>query len=189
MIGAALLLRGLTNMEVKRLTGIDAGRRAVEVQKTINVAAPIEWVYQLWTNYENFPRFMSNVREVRDTGNGLSHWVISGPAGVSIEWDAVVTRKIPNEIFAWKSIEGASVENSGLVRFDRNEDGSTRVQVRLSYNPPAGAIGHTVAKLFGADPKTQMDDDLMRMKSFIETGVQPADATDRGQRIHKATAS
>ena len=175
-------------MELKRLTGVDAGRRAVEIQKTINVAAPIEQVYRFWTNYDNFPRFMSNVREVRDAGNGMSHWAVDGPAGLPVEWDAVVTLRVPNEIFAWKSVEGASVENAGLVRFDRNEDDSTRVQIRLSYNPPAGAVGHAVAALFGADPKAQMDEDLMRMKSFIETGVRPGDAAEARPQAREATA-
>jgi uncharacterized membrane protein len=50
--------------------------------------------------------------------------------------------------------------------------------VRLNYNPPAGAIGHAVAGLFGADPKTEMDQDLVRMKTLIETGNPPHDAAD-----------
>ena len=62
----------------------------------------------------------------------------------------------------------------------------------MSYNPPAGALGHAVAELFGADPKHEMDDDLMRMKSFIETGGNPRrgaarsyDARRRGERKKK----
>jgi hypothetical protein len=38
------------------------------------------------------------------------------------------------------------------------------------YNAPAGALGHAVAKLFGADPKSELDDDLVRLKSLIEYG-------------------
>lgn len=187
-VGVGLLARGVTNLEMKRLVGAGAGRRAVEIQKTINLAAPVEQVYKFWSNVENFPQFMRNVREVRDHGNGMSHWVVAGPVGVPVEWDAVITRRVPNEVLAWKSVEGASVENSGFVRFESNADGTTRVQVHLSYNPPAGAIGHAVAALFGSDPKREMDEDLMRMKTLIETGQPPRDAAqDQPLQAREAT--
>jgi uncharacterized membrane protein len=189
-IGIGLIARGVTNLEMKRLVGLGAGRRAVEIQKTINIAAPVEQVYDFWKNFENFPSVMSNVLEVRDNGNGTSHWVVKGPMGVPVEWDAVITRDVPTELLAWKSVEGASVESAGIVHFGRNEDGTTSVQVKLSYNPPAGAIGHAIAALFGSDPKTEMDADLMRMKSLIETGVQPHDAAERKTpKAREATAT
>lgn len=77
---------------------------------------------------------MANVREVRDNRNDTSHWVVAGPMGVPVEWDAIVTRDVPNELLAWKSVEGASVESAGIVRFGQNEDGTTSVQIRLSVN-------------------------------------------------------
>jgi len=49
-------------------------------------------------------------------------------------------------------------------------DGGTRVDVRLSYNPPLGAVGHAVAALLGADPKQQLDDDLLRLQSLFDRG-------------------
>jgi uncharacterized membrane protein len=187
--GLLLLARGATNIEVKRLVGLGGGRRAVEIQKAINVDAPAEAVYRFWANYENFPLFMSNVREVRDHGNGQSHWVVAGPAGVPVEWDAVITEHVPNELLAWKSVAGSTIENAGVVRFDENRDGTTRVEIRLSYNPPAGAVGHAVAALFGADPKTEMDEDLMRMKTLIETGNRPRDeAAETNTQARGATA-
>jgi uncharacterized membrane protein len=189
-VGVGLFTRGVTNMEMKRLVGVGAGRRAVEIQKNINIAAPLKDVYEFWCNFENFSGFMSNVREVRDSGNGKTHWVVSGPAGVPVEWDAVITKQIPNELLAWKSVEGAAVESSGIIHFAPNEDGTTAVDIKLSYNPPVGAIGHVVAMLFGSDPKREMDQDLMRMKSFIETGVQPHDiAQKQPLKTSKATAS
>jgi len=187
-IGIGLLARGITNTEMKRLIGVGGGRRAVEIQKDINIAAPVEEVYQFWTNYENFPRFMSNVREVRDAGNGQSHWVVAGPAGVPVEWDAVITERVPNRLLAWKTVEGSAVEHAGIIRFDPNADGSTRVDVKMSYNPPAGALGHGVAALFGSDPKREMDEDLMRMKTLIETGKEPHDAAENHQKGVGATA-
>jgi len=133
-------------------------------------------VFEFWRRYENFPRCMSNVREVRDTGGGRSHWKVAGPAGVPVEWDAEITQIVPNKVLAWKTVPGSTVEHAGIVRFQQNDDGTTTVTVRMSYNPPAGAIGHTVATLFGADPKRELDADLTRTKTLIETGRPPGDA-------------
>jgi uncharacterized membrane protein len=188
VIGLGLLARGVTNTEIKRLVGAGADRRAVEIQKNIDVAAPVEQVYRFWTDYVNFPRFMTNVREVRETGDGRSHWTVQGPAGVPVEWDAVITRRVPNKVLAWKSVEGATVENAGIVHFEPNPDGTTRVDVKLSYNPVAGEIGHAFAKLFESDPKSQMNEDLMRMKTLIETGRLPSDASESRPRAREASA-
>ena len=173
--GALLCARGVTNVEIERLVGLGGGRRAVDLQKTINVAAPVETVYDFWSDVENFPLFMSKVIEVRDLGNGQSHWVVEGPGGVRFEWDAVITRQVPNELLAWKSVPGSTVQSAGIVRFMSN-NGQTSIDIKLSYNPPAGALGHGIASLFGSDPKTLMDQDLMRMKSLIETGNIPHDS-------------
>jgi uncharacterized membrane protein len=179
LAGAGLLARALTNLPARRLIGVGAGRRAVDVQKVINVAVPIDEVWELWNNYENFPRFMSHLEEVRRTEEGRSHWVAAGPAGRRFEWDAVTTQSVPNELLAWKSVEGSPVENAGIVRFRPNPDGTTQIDVRISYNPPGGAIGHAVAALFGADPKRAMDEDMVRLKSLLEEGKTRAD----GKRV------
>jgi uncharacterized membrane protein len=152
------------------------GRRAVDIQKTININAPVERVFRLWSDYKHFPHFMSNVREVRDLGGGRSHWVVAGPAGTTVEWDAAITTYVPHEVLAWRTEEGSVVQHAGIVHFQANPDGGTSVNIRLTYNPGVGAVGHAVAALFGADPKTQMDEDLVRMKTFIETGKAPSDA-------------
>ena len=179
LVGAGLLLRAITNTGAKRLVGVGGESRGVDVHKTINIAAPLEEVWSFWSNYENFPLFMHNVRSVIDHGGGRSSWTVAGPAGVPVKWDAVITAWAPGELLAWKSVPGSAVASAGVVRFDRNEDGSTRVDVRMSYNPPAGAIGHAVAFLFAADPKTEMDQNLMRMKVLIETGRFPRDAAQK----------
>ena len=181
MAGLALFARGATNNQFKRLTGVGGGRRAVDVQKTINVTAPVETVFGFFTEWESWPRWMSHVRQITASGargavGERTHWVVDGPAGTTLEWDAEPTRFVPNEEIAWKTVEDAAVEHAGVLRFDRNADGSTRVHIRMSYNPPAGAVGHAVAALLGRDPRHQMDDDLARLKTTIETGIPPHDA-------------
>jgi uncharacterized membrane protein len=174
--GTAILTRALSNMEFKRLIGFGAGRRGITVHKIINVAAPVEEVFAFWSNYQNFPLFMSNVRDVRRTGVNRSHWVVAGPAGAPVEWDAVLTNYIANQSLGWETAPESAIQHTGIVRFEPNADGSTRLDVRMSYNPVAGALGHAVAALFGADPKNEMDQDLARIKTMIETGTPPHDA-------------
>jgi uncharacterized membrane protein len=140
----------------------------VDIQKTFFVDAPVEQVYDFWTDYENFPRFMSNVREVQDLGGGRSHWVVSGPGGVPIEWDSVLTEEIPGETIAWRSRPGSMLENAGAVRFSPQGEG-TRVDLRLCYNPPAGGAGQAVAELLGADPRAKLNEDLGRLKALLES--------------------
>jgi uncharacterized membrane protein len=173
--GTSLLARGVTNTRLRRLMGADAAEPAIDVSKTITIDAPVERVFALWSDIANFPQFMRNVREVRDLGHGRSEWTVAGPAGAPVKWTAVISDYMPNELLAWRTERGAAVHHAGVVRFDRDGE-ATRVTVRLSYHPAGGPLGHVVATLFGADPKSEMDADLARMKTFIETGTQPHDA-------------
>lgn len=175
--GSALLARALANVPIGRFVGLTGGRRAVDVQKTVTIDAPVSEVYAFWSAVENFPRFMSRVLEVRPSSvvAGQSHWKVAGPAGTHVEFDAEVTRAIPNQLLAWRTLPGATVAHGGVIRFEPEGD-RTRLQVRMSYNPPAGWIGHGVASLFGVDPKHSMDEDLVRMKTLVETGRFPRDA-------------
>jgi uncharacterized membrane protein/osmotically-inducible protein OsmY len=181
LIGATLFTRAVTNLPLNRLTGIASRRRAIDVQKTITINASVGEVYAFWSVYENFPRFMSRVLEVRSSEHVpmQSHWKVAGPAGVPVEFDAEVTRTIPNHLIAWRTLPGSPVKHAGLVRFDPEIEGRTRVHIRMSYNPPAGWLGHGIAAAFGVDPKRSMDEDLVRMKTLIETGHAPHDAAQR----------
>lgn len=175
-LGFGLFVRAATNMEIMRALGLGGSRRGIDFQKTINIQAPVDKVFSMWTHYDNFPRFMHHVREVRDLGNGRSNWRVAGPMGTEIQWDAVCTRQEPNRMFAWRTEPGSVVAHAGIIHFEPNADGSTRVHLQMSYSPPAGVAGHWLASLFSADPKHEMDQDLLRMKSYLETGKTPRDA-------------
>lgn len=170
--GGALVARAASNRPISRLIGVGGGRRMIELRKTLLVHAPIDEVYTFWTHVENFPRFMEHVRQVKvSRDNPLrSHWEVRGPGGVTMKWDAEVTRHIPAEVFAWKTLPGSRVEHAGVVEFEEVGEDTTRVHVRMTYNPPAGALGHAVASLLGADPKSRMDEDLVRFKALLEEG-------------------
>jgi uncharacterized membrane protein len=167
--GAVLGARALTNTDLRTMTGQPTGFEAVRVRKAINIQASVDQVYNLWSNFENFPRFMNNVEQIRDLGQGRSHWVVKGPAGSKVEFDAEITEQVPNQVVAWKTLPDSAVTHHGQVRFKENKQG-TQVNVQMAYTPPAGVAGHVVAKLFGKDPKSEMNADLMRMKSLLEEG-------------------
>ena len=165
--------------------GLWLARRAMDTEgirvvRTMTVEAPIERVYEFWSDFENFPRFMSHVREVKRTGPDRTHWVVAGPGGTPIEWDAVITDRVPNEMISWRTVEGSLVEHRGTVRFRPAGNGATRIEVRMTYRPVGGALGHGIAELFGSDPERVIGEDLARVATHLR-GPRPA-VGETGQR-------
>jgi uncharacterized membrane protein len=182
LAGAALLARGATNQPLRKLAGGLAGGRGldlgtglglnqtIDLEKSIHIDASPEEVYDLFANYENFPRFMSHVVEVRDLGRRRSHWTVKGPGGSAFEWNSVITEQSRPHRLAWRSEPGAEIPQTGSIQLEPHH-GGTDVTVRMSYTPPAGALGHGLATLLGADPRSKMDEDLARMKAYVERGA------------------
>jgi uncharacterized membrane protein len=169
-VGAGLLASSVREARPRIGPARHDRRRTVDIQKTIHIEAPVEQVYAFWTNYQNFPLFMSNIREIHDLGGGRSHWLVSGPGGAPIEWDAALTEQVPNERIAWRSEPGSMLDNAGVIRF-RPETNGTRVDLRFCYNPPIGGAGQAVAELLGADPRAKLNEDLGRLKALLEGTV------------------
>lgn len=187
MIAYGLLRRGTTGGLLRRVgVGLAAAgvgrsaapappptgerRRTVDIQKTLHVTAPVERVYAFWSNYENFPQFLSNVREVEDLGGGRSRWVVNGPGSSTIEWISVLTDRETDRLLAWRSEPGAVLEHAGVVRF-APEGVGTRVDLRFCYNPPGGRAGRALGEFFGADPRVRANEDLARLKALLESTV------------------
>src|SRR5206468_7938504 len=86
-------------------------------------------------------------------------------------WDAEIHNEIPNELIAWRTLKGANVDHAGSVTFkDAPGERGAEIRVLLQYNPPAGLVGAYFAKLFGEEPSQQIEDDLIRLKQYLETG-------------------
>jgi uncharacterized membrane protein len=165
-------------------------RHGKTVRKAITVDRPREDVYAYWRDLQNLARFMANIEEVRQVDERRSHWKARAPLGGRVEWDAEIVEDRPYELLAWRSIEGADVDNSGKVWF-RNAPGDrgTEVQVEMHYVPPAGPIGVAVAKVLGMEPEQQTADDLRRFKQVLETGeVVLSEAVIEGRRIRQRPA-
>jgi uncharacterized membrane protein len=141
------------------------------VTESVIIGRPAREIYDFWRNFENLPQFMDNIKSVQTLGATRSHWVIKAPAGTSVEFDSRVVEDVPGRSIAWRSEEGASVPNRGRVEFIETASGTgTNVRVAISYDPPAGAAGRLIAKLFQREPSVQAREDLARLKSLLETG-------------------
>jgi uncharacterized membrane protein len=174
--GGYLLFQGITGrapvMQMLGLTPRQAnGKTGMDVISSISISRPRSEVYNFWRNFENFPQFMNHVKAVQklDPSGRRSHWVAKAPAGQSVEWDAEIIEEQPNEMIAWRSLPGSTVDKQGSVRFNDSIDGDgTVVTVHMTYEPPAGQLGKVVAKLFGEEPSMQVRDDLNKLKQIME---------------------
>jgi len=140
---------------------------ADQVTRDIIVKANVSKVYELWANFENFPHFMKYISSVTKIGDRASHWVMDGPLGKQLEWDAETTTLEPNKRIAWNSRDGGDIKTSGQVTFNALPDDQTEITVVLQYVPPAGKLGEFVANLF-SDPEKRLDEDLRNFKTYVE---------------------
>ncbi len=188
--GGYLLYRSITgHCSTYQALGITTARatgEALHAEKSVTINRSAEELYRFWRDFERLPRFMKHLESVSVSSDRRSHWVAHGPANSTVEWDAEITEDRPNELIAWRSLEGAEVDNAGTVRFEPATGGrGTIVRVTLEYRPPAGALGLAVAKLFGEAPQQQIEGDLRRFKNIMEAGEIP---TTAGQPEGKRSA-
>jgi len=174
--GLALIARGASGYApVYRALGIavpnsltGASRSAVRVESAVDINRPASDLYALWRDVENLPAFMSHLVSVQMLDPVRSSWVARGPAGTVIHWDAMIVNDIKNELIAWETIEGSSIDHAGSIHFDSLEDGKTRLRVVLRYDAPAQKLGSVLAKLLHIDPQAQIDEDLRRFQKVID---------------------
>lgn len=132
------------------------------IEQSIEVDAPISMVYNQWTQFEDFPRFMEGVKSVRQLDDKRLHWHAE-VAGKDKEWDAEIVEQRPDELIMWRSTTGA--HNGGEVRFDRTSDGKTRVTLVMTYEPEG--VVENVGDALGL-VSMRVKGDLKRFEKFIE---------------------
>jgi len=136
-------------------------------EKIIEIDAPVERVFDLFSDFESFPRWMRNIKEVRYTGWRYTRWTAEAPLGSSVEWEAETVHFEPDRRIAWRTVRG-DVYTEGEVIFEETRRGTTRMRVVLGYDPPAGRLGALVASLFGKNPEHQLEEDLERFADVVE---------------------
>jgi uncharacterized membrane protein len=132
------------------------------VEKSIDVRVLAQTAYNQWTQFEEFPRFMLDVKEVRQFDETHLHWVAE-VGGKEQKWDAEITEQHPDERIAWTSRSGA--HNAGVVTFHRLDDSATRIMLQLEYDPEG--IVENIGDFLGV-MDSRIAGDLDRFKVFIE---------------------
>jgi uncharacterized membrane protein len=132
------------------------------IEQSIDVNVPVHTVYNQWTQFEEFPRFMEGVEEVRQLDDRRLHWRANIGGRVE-EWDAVITEQHPDERIAWKNTTGAA--NAGVVTFHRLADNKTRIMLQMEYDPQG--VVENLGDLLGMVSR-RVANDLERFKEFIE---------------------
>ncbi|HEX2804641.1 MAG TPA: SRPBCC family protein [Kineosporiaceae bacterium] len=134
-----------------------------DVIETIDVSVPVRTAYNQWTQFEEFPRFMDGVEEIRQVSDTLTHWKIK-IGGVEREFDAEITEQHPDERVAWHSVGGT--DHAGVVTFHRLDDATTRVTLQLD-TAPEGVV-ETLGDKLGL-VKHRAKGDMRRFKDYIES--------------------
>jgi uncharacterized membrane protein len=131
--------------------------------KSIDVNVPVQTAYNQWTQFEEFPRFMEGVKEVRQLDDKRLHWHAK-IGGKEEEWDAEITEQHPDHRVAWRSTSGDL--NAGVVTFHQLDEMTTRVTVQMDYEPQG--VVENIGDMLGVVDR-RVEGDLERFKEFIES--------------------
>jgi uncharacterized membrane protein/CBS domain-containing protein len=141
------------------------------IRQSTVVNVPVRSVYDQWTQFEEFPTFMSGVDQVEQLDDRRLHWR-GKVAGKVRDWDATITEQVPDERIAWKATSGK--RNDGIVRFEPLGTDTTRVEVEMAFEPEG--VAELVGSAIGL-PERRVKGDLERFRELIEKrGGQPSGA-------------
>jgi uncharacterized membrane protein len=163
LIGAAA--RGPL-LESLRRAGTE--RRSARLHLSLVVAQPVEVVFAFVRDFENFPCIIGALRQVRDYGDGRSHWCASTPSGGTLEWDTVTTKYVPNRVIAWQSAPGSPVQMQGLVRFVP-EDSHTCLKLELDYQVKTGGLTDALIALTTPTRGAELERDIRHLSTYLQT--------------------
>jgi uncharacterized membrane protein len=184
LAGSALVLQAFTDRPRRQPHRLAADTGTLVVHKTIGLDVPVAEAYGFWERFENFPEFLSHLREVRLNEDGSARWIAAGPEGTSLEWETVTTRREPERELAWRTKPGSAVEHSGTIHFEPMPDGGTRAHITFAFGQGDHGAGEAVSRLLGPDPESSLQSDFLRMKSLVESQPRQAAPEERPAAIH-----
>lgn len=145
------------------------GDYAVEAY-TVTIARPRSELYAFWRRFQNLPQVMENVDSITEDGETTT-WTIRAPMGQTVQVQTRIVTDQPDEVIAWRSVEGSEIDTSGKIMFtDAPAGRGTTVTALIAWNPPFGPLGQIVAKAAGREPAIQARHELKRFKMLMETG-------------------
>lgn len=183
--GTMLLTRAATgHSQMYEMLGVSSATleqgAGINIEGSITVNRPLEELYQYWRDVTNLPGVLRDVQSVEMKPNGTSHWTVKGPGRMTVSWDAEIINDHPNELIAWRSVEGSRIEHSGSVHFRPAVAGQgTEVHLKMRYVPPGGIYGFGAAKVLNNITEQQLMEDLRGFKRMMETRTTPRDMAAR----------
>jgi uncharacterized membrane protein len=182
LIGGGLVYRGLTgHCQLYGKLGIStvpdpemrgvAAQHGERLERQLVIQAPPEKVYKFWRELSNLPSVLTHVSSVVQLDERHSRWQAETPLGTTLEWQAEIIRDEPNRLIAWQSLPGGSLSTAGSVKFEAQGSSQTRLTLNMKYDPPGGKVGVWIAKAFGVDLLTELNDDLCAFKQRMESSV------------------
>jgi uncharacterized membrane protein len=179
-LASALLYRGISGHSYLyqalglSTNGTGASAETPEVECSITIGKSANELYRFWREPQNLSQILGEVGQVTQVSGGRQHWVVNGPFNQRLEWDTQIVEDRPGEMVRWKSVDGASLPNEGLVHFrPAPGDRGTEVTLYFRFDPPGGTLGNTLAKRLGIVPRMAAEKVLRRFKSLVETGEIP----------------
>lgn len=151
-----------------------ASGQGERIQQRIVIRSTPAELYRLWQDLEVMGRLFEHVESISPLPGGRSHWVVKGPAGCLLEWDAEIVHQKEAEHIGWQALPGGDVAAAGSVHFHPRAGGTTELVVVLRYDPPGGVVGSWIASILGADPARRIAEDLERFRQQVESGAAAA---------------
>lgn len=160
-LGAIAAVAGVAALDTYAGLRRQRARLGEPVRQALTINRSPEEVYRFWRNLEQLPTFMTWLEEVRDLGNGRSHWKVKTPVGGAIEYDAEIVEDVPGHRIAWRSLPGAKIPHAGQVTFIA-APGNRGTEVILEMQ-----VSSALAKIIAG---SEAKGDLRRLKQVLETG-------------------
>lgn len=160
-LAAASLVAGAATPAILRwLRRTGSARRSVDMRMTVVVERPLNEVFDFCRDFENFPKIVDVLLSVEDTQDGRSHWAVRSPKGDAIEWDAVVSKYVPNSVIAWESVPGSIVRAGGVMRFYPLSAKETRLDLALTYQPLRTGLNEALHAMMTRPNATRIQGEL-----------------------------
>ena len=171
-IAAASVVAGAVTPAVLRwLRRTGSARRSVDMHMTVVVERPVSEVFEFCRDFENFPKIVDVLLSVEDSQDGRSHWAVRSPKGAAIEWDAVVTKYVPNAVIAWESVPGSVVHAGGTMRFSPLSAAETRLDITLTYQPLRTGLNEALHAMMTAPNARRIQGELLKAAREISAAA------------------
>lgn len=145
----------------------------INIRSSFIIDKPRHQVYQFWRKLDNLPLFMNHLESVEVLDNKHSHWILKLPINVAkVSWEAEIIKDDQDTMIGWSSLPGSIIDNAGKVRFrDAPDSKGTLVDILITYQPPAGGVGASIAHILNPVFKNMVDNDVRNFKQYMDLDI------------------